>query len=173
MRSYVLSLREKTEIQPARDAVLSSRDAAVLPIPATRRKRRPAEGRPRWAGVLVAVAGALLLLLAAGDALAGVELGGGGDNTLRGSGRADRLAGFNGGDTLHGGADDDSLYGGAGRDEIYGGAGGDDVLAGAGDDFIEAKDGAVDRVGCGPGDDSASVDREDLVSPDCEAVYPG
>ena len=117
--------------------------------------------------------GVLLLLLAAGDALAGVELGGGGDNTLRGSGRADRLAGFNGADTLYGGAGDDTLYGGAGKDEIYGAAGGDDVLAGAGDDFVEAKDGAVDRVGCGPGDDSASVDREDLVSPDCEAVYPG
>ncbi|MEJ7842683.1 MAG: hypothetical protein WKF95_13020 [Rubrobacter sp.] len=156
-----------------RGAVLSPRGTAVLPVSAPRREQRPAEGGLRWAGVLVAVAGALLLLLAAGDALAGAELGGGGDNILRGSEQADRLAGFNGADTLYGGAGDDTLYGGAGKDEIYGAAGGDDVLAGAGDDFIEAKDGAVDRVGCGPGDDSASVDREDLVSPDCEAVYPG
>jgi Ca2+-binding RTX toxin-like protein len=119
------------------------------------------------------VIGALLLILAAGDALAGVELGGGGDNTLRGSDQADRLAGFNGDDALYGGAGGDTLYGGSGKDEIYAGGDGDDVLAGAGDDFIEAKDGAVDRVTCGPGDDSASVDRQDLISPDCEMVYPG
>ena len=173
MGSYGRSLRDEAAIRPGRGAVVSSRGTAVLPVPAPRQGRRPAEGGLRWAGVLVAVAGALLLLLAAGDALAGVELGGGGDNTLRGSEQADRLAGFNGSDALYGGAGDDTLYGGAGRDEIYGGAGGDDVLAGAGDDFIEAKDGAVDRVGCGPGDDSASVDREDLVSVDCEAVYAG
>lgn len=152
---------------------MSSRGTTVLPVPATRGERRPAEGGLRWAGILVAVVGALLLLLAAGDALAGVELGGGGDDTLRGSEQADRLAGFNGADALYGDTGEDTLYAGAGKDEIYGGAGGDDVLAGAGDDFIEAKDGAVDRVGCGPGDDSASVDRKDLVSPDCEAVYPG
>ena len=173
MRSYGLSLRDEATTRPVRGAVLSSRGTAVLPVPNPRREQRPAEGGLRWSGVVVAVAGALLLLLAAGDALAGVELGGGGDNTLRGSEQADRLAGFNGGDALYGGSGDDTLYGGAGKDELYGGAGDDDVLAGAGDDFIEAKDGAVDRVGCGPGDDSASVDREDLVSPDCEAVYPG
>jgi Ca2+-binding RTX toxin-like protein len=123
--------------------------------------------------VLVTAVGALLLCLAAGDALAGVEFGGGGDNTLRGSAGGDRLAGFNGDDTLHGGAGDDALYGGAGDDEIYGDPGEDDVLGGAGDDFIEVKDGTADRVGCGLGKDSVSVDREDLISPDCESVYPG
>ncbi|HEV2094694.1 MAG TPA: hypothetical protein VGR18_16170, partial [Rubrobacter sp.] len=117
--------------------------------------------------------GALLLCLAAGDALAGVEIGGDGDNTLRGSAGADTLMGFNGGDNLHGGAGDDALHGGAGKDEIYAYPGRDDVLGGAGDDFIETKDGEVDRVSCGLGDDSASVDREDLISPDCESVYPG
>lgn len=122
---------------------------------------------------MVALVGVILLCLAAGDALAGVELGGGGDDALRGSDSGDRLAGFNGGDTLHGGAGADTLYGGAGGDEVYGGGGSDDVLAGTGDDFVEAKDGAVDRVGCGPGDDTASVDREDLLSPDCETVYAG
>ncbi|QIN81389.1 hypothetical protein GBA63_01175 [Rubrobacter tropicus] len=152
---------------------MSSRGTTVLPVPAPRGERRPAEGGLRWAGLLFAAIGALLLVLAAGDALAGVELGGGGDNTLRGTDGADRIAGFNGEDALYGGSGDDALYGGAGKDEIYAGDGGDDVLAGAGDDFIESKDGAVDRVGCGPGDDSISADREDLVSPDCESVYAG
>ena len=171
MRWYELSHTDDAEIRPVRSAVLSSRGTTVLPVPAPRRERRQAEGGLRWAGVLVIVVGALLLILAAGDALAGVELGGGGDNTLRGTDRADRIAGFNGEDALYGGPGDDILYGGAGKDEIYAGDGGDDVLAGAGDDFIEAKDGAVDHVGCGPGDDSVSVDRKDLVSPDCESVY--
>ena len=151
---------------------MSSRDTAVLPVPAPCGERH-AEGGLRWSGVLVAVIGALLLLLAAGDALAGVELGRGGDDTLRGSARNDRLAGINGEDTLHGATGDDTLYGGAGRDEIYGGGGKDDVLAGAGHDFVEAKDGAVDRVSCGPGNDSISVDRKDMVSSDCESVYAG
>jgi Ca2+-binding RTX toxin-like protein len=173
MPSYEPSHTEDAEIRPRRGLVLSSRGTTVLPAPASRGGRRVSEGGLRWAGVLVAVAGALLLLLAAGDALAGVELGGGGDNTLRGSERTDRLVGFNGEDALYGSAGGDTLYGGAGKDEVYAGEGGDVVLAGAGDDFIEAKDGAVDRVGCGPGDDSISADREDLVSPDCESVYAG
>lgn len=124
-------------------------------------------------GALVALLGALLLLLAAGDALAGVELGGGGDDALRGSAGGDRLAGFDGDDTLHGAAGDDAIYGGAGDDTIYGGPGEDEVLGGAGDDFIEARDGEVDRVSCGPGADTVSIDSNDFVSPDCETVYAG
>lgn len=104
----------------------------------------------------------LLLVLAAGDALAGVELGGGGDNAIRGAAEGDRIAGFGGGDTLHGAAGGDTIYGGTGEDE---------VLGGTGDDFVEAKDGAADRVSCGA--DSVSVDSKDLVSPDCETVYAG
>jgi hypothetical protein len=39
----------------------------------------------------------------------------------------------------------------------------------AGDDLLLAKDGAVDKVDCGPGaDDIAIVDPVDLVSADCE-----
>ncbi len=173
MRAYGLSLPKDAAIRQVRGAVLSSRGTTVFPVPAPRGERHAAEGGLRWAGALVAVFGALLLLLAAGDALAGVELGGGGGDVLRGSVRDDRLTGFNGEDTLHGAPGDDTLYGGAGKDEIYGGPGEDDVLGGAGDDFIETKDAAVDRVSCGPGNDSTSVDKEDLVSPDCESVYAG
>ena len=152
---------------------MSSRSTTVLPVPAPRGEPGAPERGLRWVGVLVAVVGAFLLILAAGDALAGVELGGGGDNTLRGSEQADRVAGFNGQDVIYGAGGDDTLYGGSDKDEIYAGAGDDDVLAGTGDDFIEAKDGAVDRIGCGPGDDSVSADRKDLISPDCESVYAG
>ena len=153
--------------------VLSSRGTTVLPVPAGRGGRRVGERGLRWTGALVAAVGVIMLCLAAGDALAGVEIGGRGDNALRGSAGANRLAGFDGGDTLYGAAGGDTLYGGAGDDEIYAGPGKDDVLGGAGDDFIEAKDGAKDRVNCGPGTDSVSVDRGDLVYSDCESVYPG
>lgn len=156
---------------------MSPKGTTTFPAPAPS-KKRPADGpapdnRLRWAGVLVAVVGVALLCLAAGDALAGVELGGGGENSLHGSGGGDRLAGFDGGDALYGRSGEDVLYGGAGDDELYGGAGEDGVLGGPGDDFIEAKDGAKDDVGCGPGLDSASVDSKDLVSADCESVFLG
>ena len=152
---------------------MSSRGTTALPLPAPRRERGPAKAGTRWAGILIGSIGALLLCLAAGETLAGVELGGVGDDDLRGAAGGDRLAGFDGRDVLRGGAEDDAIYGGAGADEVYAGPGEDAVLGGAGDDFIEAKDGAADRVGCGPGEDTVSVDREDLVSPDCEAVYQG
>lgn len=171
MRPYETFSAEGQVSWTSPGGTLSSRGTTVLPAP--QGAPRVGERGLRWAGALVAVVGVLLLCLAAGDALAGVELGGGGANTLRGSAGADRLAGFNGDDTLHGGAGDDALYGGAGDDEIYGGPGEDDALGGAGNDFIEAKDGATDRVGCGPDTDSVSVDRGDMVSPDCESVYPG
>lgn len=171
MRLYGKFFAESPAPPSPSGGVLSSRGTSVLPVAAGR--RRVGERGLRWTGALVAAVGVLMLCLAAGDALAGVEIGGRGDNVLRGSAGADRLAGFDGGDTLHGAAGDDTLYGGAGDDEIYGGPGEDNVLGGAGDDFIEAKDGTTDRVGCGPGTDSVSVDREDMVYADCEAVYPG
>lgn len=173
MRLYGMFCAQSPAHPSSPGGVLSSRGTTVLPVATSRGGRHAGERGLRWAGVLVAAVGVLLLCLAAGDALAGVELGGGGDNVLRGSAGADRLAGFNGADTLHGGAGDDTLYGGAGDDEIYGGPGEDDILGGVGDDFIETKDGSTDRVGCGPGTDSVSVDSKDLVSPDCETVYVG
>ena len=120
----------------------------------------------RQAGAFVIVIGLLLLSMAAGDALAGADLG-----DLRGSGANDRLAGFGGGDMISGLAGDDEIYGGAGDDEIYAGEGRDVLLGGPGDDFLETKDGERDYVDCGAGDDAASVDMEDRVSRTCESVY--
>jgi Ca2+-binding RTX toxin-like protein len=116
----------------------------------------------RQSGLLVVVVGLLLLSLAAGDALAGAELGGRGNDALRGSELDDRRAGFGG---------EDGLSGGGGADELYGGLGRDTLLGGAGDDFLETKDGERDYVDCGPGEDAASVDMQDRVSRTCETIY--
>lgn len=107
--------------------------------------------------------GALLLTLAAGNALAD-SVRGGGTSALRGTDEGERLTGFGG---------DDDIWGLGGEDELYGGEGRDLILGGTGHDFIEAKDGEADLVGCGPGNDVASVDLVDRVARDCETIYPG
>ena len=78
-----------------------------------------------------------------------------------------------GDDEIWGLAGNDGLSGGEGADELYGGAGRDALLGGAGDDFIEAKDGEADFVGCGSGNDVASLDLIDRVTRDCETLFPG
>ena len=83
---------------------------------------------------------------------------------LRGTEGVDRLVDKDGERTLLGLEGDDELYGGGGQDLI---------LGGEGDDFIEAKDGESDLVGCGPGNDVASVDNLDTVEGDCETFFPG
>lgn len=161
---------------PSREARAVSLDRpAVAPVPSVppqRAEPRPAGKDLRRAGLLVVAVGLLLLSLVAGDALAGAELGGRGDDALRGAGHDDRLAGFGGEDGIWGLAGDDGLSGGGDADELYGGPGRDELYGGAGDDFLEAKDGGRDYVDCGPGRDAASVDLEDLVSRSCETVYP-
>jgi hypothetical protein len=52
------------------------------------------------------------------------------------------------------------------------GAGGDVILAGAGNDLVHARNGRRDRIDCGPGRDTAVVDRIDVVR-DCELVRRG
>lgn len=146
--------------------------APVPPVPPRQTEPRPAGKDLRRAGLPVVAVGLLLLSLAAGDALAGAELGGRGDDALRGAGHDDRLAGFGGEDGIWGLGGADGLSGGAGGDELYGGPGRDVLYGGAGDDFLEAKDGGRDYVDCGTGRDAASVDPEDLVSRSCETVYP-
>jgi len=118
------------------------------------------------------VVGALLLSLAAEDALADAVLGGGDNGVLRGSGGDEQLASLGGEDGIWALTGDDGLYGGVGDDELYGGRGGDALLGGTGDDFFEAKDGQRDYVWCGPGNDIASVDLSDRVASTCETIYP-
>jgi hypothetical protein len=65
---------------------------------------------------------------------------------------------------------DDRICGRRGADRIFPGAGRDRVDAGAGPDAIVAADGYRDRISCGPGRDTATVDRKDRVARDCERV---
>ena len=64
---------------------------------------------------------------------------------------------------LLGGDGADRLIGGAGPDILDGGAGTDRLDAGAGDDELRARDGAVEVVACGDGNDRAFIDQADVV----------
>ena len=64
-------------------------------------------------------------------------------------------------DRLVGGAESDLLAGSAGANLIDGGPGVDKVDAGRGRDIIQARDGAIEQVHCGAGEDSAITDGID------------
>jgi Ca2+-binding RTX toxin-like protein len=149
-------------------------DTGVSTVGTTFLKRpRMAEKGTQRAAFLIVAIGAILLGLAADDALAGAVLGGGEDDTLRGSDGGESLVGFGGGDEAWGLAGDDVISSGGGDDELYGGEGHDTLLGGTGRDFIEARDGEWDNVWCGPGDDTVSVDPIDRVTRNCETLYVG
>jgi urease beta subunit len=81
--------------------------------------------------------------------------------TMRGTTRNDTLRGLAGKDTLYGGAGNDTLIGGPGKDKLYGGTG---------NDTIRAVDGERDVIDCGPGRDTAYVDKRDLIK-NCERAF--
>ena len=70
---------------------------------------------------------------------------------------------------LYGGRGDDRVAGGHGSDTLRGGPGRDTIFGGDENDRIDVRDGVRDVVDCGPGDDSAVVDRLDVVRR-CERV---
>jgi Ca2+-binding RTX toxin-like protein len=110
-----------------------------------------------------------------------------GASTLTGLGGNDVLKGADSPDTIDGGAGDDDLNGGNGNDTITGGPGKDTIVGDAtaggcyvigylgtckspwGNDTINAVDGEVDSIDCGPGQDTANVDAIDVVT-NCETV---
>jgi Ca2+-binding RTX toxin-like protein len=59
------------------------------------------------------------------------------------------------------------LVGGAGADTLTGGPGPNALNAGAGDDVVNARDGSIDQVDCGAGNDTAVLDVSDTAK-DCE-----
>lgn len=107
---------------------------------------------------------------------------------LMGDEGADVIAGGRGNDHLSGGEGDDLIRGGEGHDTIvpgegwdrsFGGGGDDsisesydgqpDVLdGGGGKDTIYALDGEVERIRCGPEEDTARIDSIDSWGKDCE-----
>jgi len=109
-------------------------------------------------------AGDRILGYAAGDRLAGF----GGDDCLVGGAGGDALNGGDGDDRLEGGDDHDTLTGDAGSDVLSGGRGRDRMFGGPGDDAIDAADGAIDRVDCGPGVDRVRADVFDRLRGGCE-----
>ena len=86
------------------------------------------------------------------------------------------LDGGTGNDTVTGGPYNDNVKGSDGNDVLDGRFGWDWIYGGAGDDRIEARDGLLDIVDCGAGDDRANADSFDSLK-DCEvaatAVGPG
>jgi Ca2+-binding RTX toxin-like protein len=129
---------------------------------------------------VVAVALALLMATAlAGAAWAATLVGTAGDNHLTGTPEKDEIYGLAGGDAIDGRGKADDLHGGRGIDEILGRSGNDYLVGGRGydelnghngNDRIEAADGKIDTIDCGPGDaDRVSIDEKDFIR-SCEIV---
>ncbi len=74
-----------------------------------------------------------------------------------------------GDDTLTGDAAANAIVGGDGNDTITGGGGSDNLVGGHGNDTMQARDLTFDRVDCGAGTDSATVDNIDALA-GCETV---
>ena len=96
--------------------------------------------------------------------------GGAGNDVLVASSGDTTLAGGDGNDLLRGAGGDDSLDGGRGADRLVGNGGKDDLAGGPGNDAISARDGLVDRVDGGPGEDRAWTDRDDWMR-NVESVF--
>ena len=134
------------------------------------------KGKTMRRAILVLTVGALLLALTATVALAATRYGTNGDDLMYGTNNADRMYGYGGDDLMYGLASndlmygsygDDFVYGRDGNDSLYGRYGYDEISGGNDNDYINTKDGKRDRVWCGPGRDSFTVDKVDVVS-DCE-----
>jgi Ca2+-binding RTX toxin-like protein len=87
--------------------------------------------------------------------------GNGGKDRIAGNGGDDLIAGSGSNDFLDGGAGNDTLDGGLGNDILVGGDGVDAMLGGLGTDYLYSRDGVVDLVDGGDGDDLAFYDRSD------------
>jgi hypothetical protein len=103
--------------------------------------------------------------------------GRGGADDLRSGNGAEVLDGGAGNDRVEGGYGHDTLTGGPGRDELHGdstaaqcGGNGQSCTLPFGNDVIQARDGEVDEVDCGPGEDRVVADATDVVASDCETV---
>jgi hypothetical protein len=121
------------------------------------------------------VPGTLQPVIRTGSARADKLFGRGGADRLNGVGGNDLLYGFSGNDVLIGGAGRDVMYGGGGSDRISCGEGaGDRAFGEAGADRVSCRDRRPTRanrdvIDCGPGRDTAVVDRFDIVR-HCEVV---
>jgi Ca2+-binding RTX toxin-like protein len=74
-----------------------------------------------------------------------------------------------GNDTVVGSGAPEQIFTLGGNDTVSPGGGSDQVSSGAGDDTVNARDGIFDRISCGDGTDSVTVDNVDALSA-CENV---
>jgi Ca2+-binding RTX toxin-like protein len=110
----------------------------------------------------------------------------GGDSTVTGGAGSDKLKGHDHVETIDGGPGDDRVEGGYNNDVLTGGPGKDTIFGDSttdtcnflsckipfGNDVINARDGEMDTIDCGPGEDRATVDAIDVVA-NCEQVDGG
>jgi Ca2+-binding RTX toxin-like protein len=115
--------------------------------------------------------------------------GGLGSDTINGEAGHDFISGGKDDDTLNGGARGDVIFANRGRDHEDGGDGrdrlwalsrfdvefigdpnGDELTGGNGNDRFRVRDGEVDLVHCGEGNDHVKADQFDAVDNDCEHV---
>jgi hypothetical protein len=89
--------------------------------------------------------------------------------TVLGTSGPDVLRGTKHPDKLYGRAGNDRLFGLQANDLLVGGPGADVLVGGSGDDRLITRDGARDTLRCGPGLDTAIIDRRDRVI-SCEKV---
>jgi Ca2+-binding RTX toxin-like protein len=124
--------------------------------------------RRSWIGVAgVSLGCALAVAL---PAMAETFKGTGGDDRLVGTQGADEIFGKAGNDTIRGRGRIDLLVGGPGEDDLQGGLNFDEIYGGRGDDKIRAREGVRDQIDCGPGRDTAIVDRFEDGLFDCEII---
>ncbi len=113
--------------------------------------------------------------------------GGSGNDTNNGENGNDKMAGGTGDDTQSGGPGNDLIFANLGADTTSGGDGndrlwalargdvhpgpngevdqtGDSLDGGAGDDSFRTRDGEVDRITCGDGNDTAFLDTADVIT---------
>jgi Ca2+-binding RTX toxin-like protein len=101
------------------------------------------------------------------DTLAGTD----GNDLVKGLQGNDHLDGGNGDDCVRGGPGSDQAEGGQGNDQVNGGQRPDSLSGGPGDDLVKAVAGTTrDVIACGPGTDTARVEKRDVVKQDCERV---
>jgi Ca2+-binding RTX toxin-like protein len=162
---------------PTAGDVLGPRETHALDSGACRKDKLGTPANDRIAGTVL---GDNLFGLQGNDILRGLQrddclFGGVGSDRMAGGRGDDRLLGddstrgVGGNDRLSGDAGDDLLVGGPGKDRLSAGRGHNRLLGGLGNDRLNAVNGTVDRINCGPGVDVLRADRKDRVR-GCEHV---
>lgn len=121
-------------------------------------------------GISLVAGGIAVLARSGGSSSVHVFIGTNKPNRLIGTAGPDVIKGLGAADVIKGRGGSDLLKGARGPDTLDGGKGYDRIHGGRGNDRIDARDGHLDLVDCGPGHDTAIVDRAEDGVFDCEQV---